>query len=110
MLSRASIIAAKDLPTNELVSIPEWGGDAYIAALGGIQRLAVYKHLRDLGQDSYFPAICLCHTLVDDTGKRLFDDGDYLAIAHKSAEVIERLFKVTNRLNRFLTDDAEKKG
>lgn len=99
-LSKAKILAAKDVKLSDPVSVPEWGGDVYIKTLSGTER--------DFFEESYsqnkmkaFRARFLVLTLCDDSGERLFADNEVDALSGKSSTVLNRLFEAAWDHNAF---------
>ena len=103
LLSRNEILEAQDLD-KEQVAVPEWGGDILIRGGSaderdafdisimegkGANRQVNMKRLR---------VKLLALALVDEAGNRLFSEADLALLAKKNAKVIERLFKVAQRL------------
>lgn len=111
MLSKADILGAKDLPTED-VAVPEWGGTVRVRSLKG--------HERDLLEAETAtapgtPAQRLTHlrariaalAIVGEDGKRVFDDTDILALSNKSAAALDRVFTVARRLAGMSQEDVE---
>ena len=93
--------------------IPEWGGavllrylpasakDAYEMWAADIQKRLGLKGVKDFR--SKLVAMCI----VDQSGKRLYDDTDVPALAKQPAFIIDRLYKECERMNHMGTQ-AEK--
>jgi hypothetical protein len=91
MLSKNSILAVDDRGL-KTVSIPEWGGDAYIRVLSGTER-DKYEAMFNEKDTSLFKVKFVASSLCDDKGVRLFEtDEDIKALAEKSSRVLNRLF------------------
>jgi len=109
MLNRDAILNIDDLP-RELVQVPEWGGDLYVATLSGTQRDAFEQSMQGkknkLNLDNVRARFAVL-TIVDEHGKRLFSDGDAKVLGEKSAAALDRVFEVSQRLNGFSSQDAE---
>jgi hypothetical protein len=108
-LSKKAILAAKDVKLDGPVPVPEWGGDVFIKTLSGTER--------DAFEDSYasdkmrnFRSRFLVLTLCDESGDRLFADGEVEQLGKKSAIVINRLFDKAWAVNAFRTEDVEALG
>ena len=106
-LSRDDILLANDL-TDEDVQVPEWGGVVTVRTMTGTQRDAMSAALA--GGDgkadmSKFRSVVLAHTLVGEDGAPLFQAADVDALGGKNGAVLDRLFRVADRLNG-LTDTA----
>lgn len=112
LLSRDEILAADDLP-RELVDVPEWGGAVYVRTLTGEERDAfeaatvqsrgkrVDLNLRNIR------ARLVALAVVDEDGRRLFTDGDVAALGKKSAQALNTLFGVAQRLSGLTEADVE---
>lgn len=112
LLDRAAIFAASDT-TYEEVACPEWGGSVRVKALTAAERDDYEASLltgkgknRELNLRNA-RAKLVARTVVDDTGKRLFSDGDAEALGDKSAAVMQRLFETAQRLSGLSDDDVE---
>jgi hypothetical protein len=103
MLTRESILAASDLPT-ETVDVPEWGPGEQ-ATLRGMT-----AQDRDAFEEACFTtdgkvkvpnirAQVVARCLVDASGARLFGDDQVAELARKNATVVHRLYKVATRLS-----------
>lgn len=113
MLTRETVLEADDL-VKELVHVPEWGGDLYIATLTGADRdnyeastlqsdgaggvKQTYTNIR---------AKLVARCAVDANGKRIFEDKDIVPLGFKSAAALERCFSVAARLNAVTDSDVE---
>lgn len=113
MLSIADILKADDLPPR-LVSVPEWGGQVYVATLRADERdeleemiVGRQKECGLIGTRALYVAFCLC----DETGKRLFADeklnSAVQAIGRKAAPGVQRLFNVISEMNAITKEDIE---
>ncbi|SIO60133.1 hypothetical protein SAMN05444166_6279 [Singulisphaera sp. GP187] len=105
MLSRESILAADDLPREE-VSIPEWNGTVFVQTMTGTERdrlEAAYN--KEPGKD--FRARMAVATVCDETGKRLFSEKDILPLGTKSAAALDRILEVAMRLSAFTKKDVD---
>lgn len=107
LLDKNSILSAVDLK-RETVPCPEWGGDVIISELSAIDR------------DRFWPAILtsdgkhdpinvtgklLVRCIVDSDGNRIFSDTDAEDLGKKAPDIITRLFKVAERINKLTGDD-----
>ncbi len=95
LLSKAAILAAKDLK-HEDVDVPEWGGAVRIQQMTGATAEEFAKSAAD-GRFSITRYVAAC--MVDKNGDRLFSDAEVEEMGRKNAAVIQRLFKVAQRLN-----------
>lgn len=106
MLSKASILAAQDLP-RETVNVPEWGGDVTVATMTGTERDTFEQELSDDKDNPIFRARVLVRCLTDEAGKPLFTADDIEALSSKSAKALDRLYTVAKRLNGIGKDEQE---
>ena len=110
ILSKDAILAADDLP-RETVHVLEWGGDVYVRTMSGADRDAFETSLiaregeRD-GRMENVRARLVALTLCDESGARLFEDGEIAALGRKSARALDRVFAVAQRLNGIGTEQA----
>lgn len=110
LLTRESILGAVDLRTVD-VDVPEWGGTVRVSMMTGTERDAfesetvVRKGKRVEVNMVNMRARLVARTVVDETGARVFEDGDVLALAAKSAAALNRVFEAARILNG-LTEEA----
>lgn len=112
VLTREQIEKAQDIK-QELVPVPEWGGEVWVKALTGTERDAFEAssivqrdkshevNLRDIRARLCSFAIC------DEAGKRLFGAGDIEALGKKSAAALTRVYEVAERLSGLTKKDVE---
>jgi hypothetical protein len=104
ILNRDLILSADDVK-REKVSVPEWGGDLFVATMSGTARdaweqtLVVRKNGKTEPNLENMRARLVVACLVDEAGNRIFKDEDAPALGKKSSRVLERLAKVAQRLN-----------
>jgi hypothetical protein len=107
-LDKNSILNASDLKS-ETVPCPEWGGDVIIREISAIDRDRLWPALVD-GEGKNDPinlaSKVLVRCIVDESGSRIFADGEAEALGKKCTGVINRLFKVAERLNTLTVQDA----
>jgi hypothetical protein len=103
-LSKAKILAAKDVKLSDAVPVPEWGGDVYIRTISGTER-DKFEEAYSEQKMKAFRIRFLVMTLSDESGERLFADSDMDALGNKSSVVINRLFDKAWQHNAF-TDEA----
>lgn len=115
-LSRDAILKAQDLK-RESVEVPEWGGSVLVRQMTASERDRFEARLfvgdgatRTINQDNLRAKLCaLC--IVDEQGKRMFEDADIAALGGKSAAALNRVFDVAQRINGMgaeAVDDAKK--
>jgi hypothetical protein len=119
ILSRDEILAANDLPTEE-VPTPEWfeDGAVLVRALSAAEWIAVGRQTmhKDGATDDAtddgrmldlmikIPALCI----VDARGQRLFTDADLDALGRKNMLPLKRIMDVVQRLSNLDGDEAKK--
>lgn len=102
MLTRDLILAASDLPTEE-VQAPEWGGSVFVRTMSGTERDAFEQSVIDgkanaTSLDNVRARLAV-KVICDAAGTRLFTDADADALGAKSGKVLDRVFEVAQRLN-----------
>lgn len=113
MLTREGILEAADLPRKAL-AVPEWGGDVFVIAMDGTRRDALDADL-DKHRDgdgrikslAVYRTIVAIHTVVDDTGSRIFTMDDMPRLLSKSSRALERIAAVSNHLNGLTSEEVE---
>jgi len=112
MLSRDDILAANDLPSEE-VDVPEWDGAVLVRAFNARERDSFEASLYsgrggDIASNmENIRARLVSLTVVDSEGVRLFSDSDAAALGEKSAKAMDRVFAVAQRLNGISSGDVE---
>jgi hypothetical protein len=121
VLNRDQILSAKDR-AQELLSIPEWGGDVMITALSVRDRSLVLSEWSRLGavqKDGGDPAGAMLEiklrlvalSVTDAEGVPLFTAEDMAELAKKSNQAIGAISDAAITLNKFFasaTEDAAK--
>lgn len=116
-LDKAALLAAaaQQLPI-EKVDVPELGGHIYIRAMSGVERDSWEKSLmvgrgkrRDIDTTNV-RARLVARTACDESGKRIFDDGDAVALGGLRVDALTKLFAVAQRLSGVSDDDVEELG
>jgi hypothetical protein len=115
ILGRDDILQSDDLET-ETVAVPEWGGSVIVRALAGVERDAyeseIFEAPKIPGAAPEFNlqnlrAKLASRTIVDEDGKRLFNDADVVSLGLKSAAALDRVFSVAQRLSRLTNQDIK---
>lgn len=106
LLDRSAILAAPDLPTEE-VEVPEWGGSVRLRGLTQ-GALSTIRTTTDGASADAFMLAVLVPSLVDATNVPLF--GDPQELTGKSPEVLNRLFAIAARLNGFGKESSDTLG
>jgi hypothetical protein len=109
MLNKEQILSKSELK-KQTVSVPEWGGEVCVSEMSGAARDQWEQSLqeRDGKNRLVSPrAKLVVATVVDEAGNRLFDDKDVEKVARLSANSLERICAVAQKLNRLLGEDLE---
>lgn len=112
MLSKKQILAAPDIKCEE-VNIPEWGGSVMVYGMTGSQRdefEASIVEMKGGTQTMHLEGIRakLCSlTIRDEDGRRMFDSDEVDELGAKSAQALQRIFEVAQRLSGLTPADVE---
>jgi hypothetical protein len=112
ILGKDQIFAADDIQS-AIVDVPEWGGQVMIRGLTGHQRDAweqsmTVKKGRKVEMDmTDFRSRLVVLCAVDETGTRLFHDGDVHQLASKSGAALDRLYSKAAELSGISEKDVE---
>lgn len=115
LLNKSAILAAKDLPTED-IEVPEWGGTVRVRSLTGAERDAFEASIVDARGKTpqvnprNMRAKLVALTVIDEDGKRVFGDADVSALGGKSASALNRVFEVAQRLSGLTEADVEDLG
>ena len=112
LLNREAIFAAPDIQTED-VHIPQWGGTVRVKNLTASERDAFEESTTtqrgnnlELNRKNFrAKLVALC--VVDEEGKRLFDDKDIHKLGAKSAAAMDLLFAAASRLSGISKDDED---
>lgn len=111
-LTCEEILTAPDL-VYEDVSVPEWGGTVRVRGLTGTERDALEGSIvEQRGKKTSvnmtnLRAKLIVNAVVDGDGKRVFTSKDVDALGQKSAQALQRVFEVAQRLSGLSSDDVE---
>lgn len=103
-LTRDQILNADDLKYEE-IDCPEWGGLVRIKVMTGIERDDFEQSVFDMkSKDTKvnlknFRAKLLVKTIVDENGKRVFQESDIESLSGKSSKVLDRIFNKAQEVN-----------
>lgn len=97
----------------ERVTIDELGGDVIIQQLSARQMgeyiEAAQKAKKDGNINVVFRDMLLIRTVVDEGGKRLFDEDDADILGDLPGKIVVKLYSVASRLNPIADDEAEER-
>jgi hypothetical protein len=109
---RDQIVAAADC-VREAVEVPEWNCTVYVRSIIA-QDLDSWQAETYLYKDgdvatnlANIRGRLLVRCLVDEAGQRIFADNEAALLGAKSTQVIDRLYKVAQRLNAVTSKDVE---
>ena len=113
MITGADILEIEDRKL-ESVIVPEWNdAQVFIRTMGAYERAKYEAKLienKDAPMEEKMVQIkvilvvlCCC----DEQGNRLFSDDQFDAVANKSADAIDRLYDVINRVNLVTQSEVE---
>jgi hypothetical protein len=106
-LSKSAILAADDSKKIE-VDVPEWGGSVFIKVMSGTERDRFESEfVGDKKNVDMVRAKLVSKCLCDEDGDRLFSEEEVPQLGEKSAAVLDRLFHVCMKHNRFTRDDVD---
>ena len=112
LLSKTAILTANDLQTED-VEVPEWGGAVRVRSFTGRERDAFESSMvRGEGRDrkvdlTNMRARLVGLTVIDETGQRLFTDGEVDLLGAKSGAALDRVFAIAQKLNGLSGADVE---
>ena len=107
---KEEILALEDRKIVE-VEVPEWGRTVRVAAMSAADRDAWEIQIYETRTAGRVPqnirASLVARCLVDETGARVFGEGDIEPLGRKSAKVMDRLYDIARGLNGLSDADAE---
>lgn len=114
LLSKAQIDAADDRTWDD-VDVPEWGGSVRLLGLSGTERNAYQASMVVLGPNGAVQRVnladqtakLLAKTIVDENFERLYTDKGVKELGAKNGVVLDRLFRVAQRLSGLRKEDVE---
>ena len=108
MLSRQDILKCDDIQS-EVVQVPEWNGEVMVKGLTLAEKdqwtdsILVDGKASMTGATAKLCALCM----RDDDGVTLFTEEDIPALQAKSAQALDRVFQVAQRLSGIGQEDIE---
>lgn len=112
ILTREQILSADDI-TKEVVEVPAWGGEVIVKSLTGKERdqfeasMVTGKGKNVQANLVNARAKLVALSLVNEDGKRLFNQGDIEALGAKSADALNKVFEVARRLSGLSEEDIK---
>jgi len=111
VLSREQIVKADDRRT-EVVPVPEWGGEVIVRALSSEELDSWEQWIVDnrVGENTCpnLRASLVARSVVDESGNRVFGDGEVEVLGRKSGAAVDRIFAVAQRLTARSEEDIER--
>ena len=114
-LTREAFLSAT-APPQQLVKVPELGGDVIVRGMTGEERDAFEASLiegrgkkRDVNMKN-MRAKLVAYCCVDEKGDRLFTDEDAGKLGKTRADILNRLFTVAQKLSGISEEDADELG
>lgn len=107
-LTKDQIFSASDANLLKL-HVPEWKGDVYVRVMTVGERDAYeneWQRKRETGVDD-FRTKFLVRCLVNESGERLFDNGDVQRLSQKSAKVMNRIWLAAMEHNNLSDESIE---
>ena len=111
-LNARQIREVDDLPL-ERVDVPEWGGEVFVRTMSAAERDAwEIKTYSERGDDEQanltdFRTRLAILCVVDETGKPIFTEEDFVWLRLKSSLVISRIYDVASRMNGLSKKDVD---
>lgn len=118
LLNKQQILDAEDFKT-EIVDVPEWGGSVMVMTMTSEARDALEASFVDFDDDkskakensqarlANIRAKYVAASVVDEKGNLIFSQKDIIALGKKSAAAMDRVFAVTQKLNKVDDKDIE---
>ncbi len=111
-LTKDQILQAQDIMFED-VPVPEWGGTVRVVTLTGNERDAIEASMivgkgknKDISLAN-LRAKVVARSVVDEEGKRIFEDEDIAALGRKSTAALNRVYEVAQRLSGITQEDVD---
>jgi hypothetical protein len=110
MSLRDRILSAKDIQSQSL-EVPEWGLTVEVRGMSGADRARIIEAAMTtdggVNLQAFYPDVVIscCHD--PETGERVFDPEDRIALMEKSGKAIDRIASLGLELSG-MTEDAQK--
>jgi len=112
LLNKQAILDVQDIDI-EKVEVPEWDGYVFVKGMTGMERDTFEASIvQQRGKDARVNMVNIraklaAQTICDEEGVRLFTDKDVHALGKKSANALQRVFDVAQRLSGITGDDVD---
>ncbi len=111
-----SVLLGATKPPQEIVRIPELGGDVIVRGMTGAERDAFEVSLvegrgrkREVNLKN-LRAKLIAFCCIDENGNRIFSDADADALGNIRADVVNRIYTVAQKLSGISEEDADELG
>lgn len=101
VLNRDAILTANDLPIEE-VDVPEWGGKLKVRGMTASQREAFESFMINQKSGSNIEGVrarLVVYSVLGQDNQPMFTEEDLPALSGKSAQVLDRIAEVAQRLS-----------
>lgn len=99
VLTAEDIFAAQDL-TEDLVAVPEWGGDVRLKQLSAKATIEMTKEIEDPANKGLGMFLVLVHMALKEDGSKAFTVDDIEKLKTKNFNILNRLQMAALKLNR----------
>jgi len=112
LLNKQAILDVQDIEI-EKVEVPEWGGYVFVKGMSGLERDTFEASIvQQRGNNSKVNMVNIraklaSATICDKSGVRMFNDKDVSELGKKSANALQRVFDVAQRLSGITGGDIE---
>jgi hypothetical protein len=112
-LTKTDIMGAADI-RQEIVEVPEWGGEALVYGLTGAERDEFEESIFVSNSDGKTAFVRtnirakLCsYAIREDDGRRMFDEDEVDELGKRSAVALDRIYTVAQRLSGITKEDIK---
>ena len=112
LLTKQEILNIQDIEI-EQVDVIEWGGHVFVKGMSGLERDTFEASIvQQRGKDAKVNMVNIraklaAQTICDEEGVRIFTEKDVHALGKKSANALQRVFDVAQKLSGITGDDVD---
>ena len=112
LLTKQEILNIQDIEI-EQVDVIEWGGHVFVKGMSGLERDTFEASIvQQRGKDAKVNMVNIraklaAQTICDEEGVRMFTEKDIHALGKKSANALQRVFDVAQKLSGITGDDVD---
>ncbi len=112
LLTKQEILNIQDIEI-EQVDVIEWGGHVFVKGMSGLERDTFEASIvQQRGKDAKVNMVNIraklaAQTICDEEGVRMFTEKDVHALGKKSANALQRVFDVAQKLSGITGDDVD---